>query len=126
MVIAIEDTQSIICMLKAGANGCMLKTDSPDKMRCAIIEVCEGGAPLSSPIARKVVNYFNQIGSSLTKSATLSIRQREIMGLLTQGFTYKEIGNQLEIGTETVRTHVKNVCRRMHVNNRMEAVAQYS
>lgn len=126
MIIANENSHSIICILKAGANGCMLKTDSPDRVRCAISDACEGGAPLSSPIARKVVNYFNQIGMSLTKSRDLSIRQREIMGLLIQGFTYKEIGHRLEIGTETVRTHVKNVCRRMGVHNRTEAVAHYS
>jgi len=97
----------------------------PDHLLDVIDDVCKGGAPMCSSITCKLTNYFHQIGISPPKSDKLSARQREIMGLLKQGFTYKQIGDQLEIKPETVRAHIKAVRRKMNVGSRMEAVVQF-
>jgi len=80
---------------------------------------------MSSPIARKVVRHFHLIGSSSKDNENLSPREREVLDLLAQGFIYKEIGDKLKIEGETVRGYVKNICYKMHVRSRMEAVVKH-
>jgi len=80
---------------------------------------------MSSPIAQKVVQYFHSQAPTLTEAANLSPREREVLELLCSGFIHKEIGDKLEIGVETVRTHVKGIWSKMHVRSRLEAVAKY-
>jgi DNA-binding CsgD family transcriptional regulator len=89
-----------------------------------IRDVSTGGSPMSSHIASKVVRHFHLIGISPTESENLSPREREVLDLLACGFIYKEIGDQLKISAETVRTYVKNICQKMHVRSRLEAVAK--
>jgi DNA-binding CsgD family transcriptional regulator len=72
-----------------------------------------------------VVRHFNLIGNSPREAENLSPRENEVLELLASGFIYKEIGDKLSIGTETVRTHVKNICQKMHVRSRLEAVAKH-
>jgi DNA-binding NarL/FixJ family response regulator len=71
------------------------------------------------------VKHFHLVGNSPRESENLSPREREVLELLASGFIYKEIGDKLNIGTETVRTYVKNICQKMHVRSRLEAVAKH-
>src|ERR1022692_4089399 len=125
MVTVYEDSERIFRALKAGANGYLVKSSPPDQLLAAIRDVSTGGAPMSNHIANKVVRHFHLIGNSPTESENLSPREREVLELLACGFIYKEIGDKLNIGTETVRTYVKNICQKMHVRSRLEAVARH-
>src|SRR6266850_786304 len=125
MVTIYEDSERIFRALKAGANGYLVKSSPPEQLLEAIRDAYRGGAPMSSPIARKVVQHFHLLGPSVDETQNLSPRERQVLDLLAMGFIYKEIGNKLDIGTETVRTYVKNICQKMHVRGRVEAVAKH-
>jgi DNA-binding NarL/FixJ family response regulator len=125
MVTVYEDSERIFRALKAGANGYLVKSSPPEQLLEAIRDAYKGGAPMSSHIARKVVQHFHLLGPSVQESENLSPREREVLDLLAMGFIYKEIGSQLNIGAETVRTYVKNICQKMHVRSRLEAVAKH-
>jgi len=125
MVTIFEDSERIFRALRAGANGYLVKSSPPEQLLAAIHDVSSGGAPMSSHIASKVVRHFHMIGNSAPDSQNVSPREREVLELLASGFIYKEIGDKLNIGTETVRTHVKNICQKMHVRSRLEAVARH-
>lgn len=125
MVTVYEDSERIFRALKSGANGYLVKSSPPEQLLAAIRDVSTGGAPMSSHIATKVVKHFHLIGVSPTESENLSPREREVLDLLASGFIYKEIGDQLKISAETVRTYVKNICQKMHVRSRLEAVARH-
>jgi len=125
MVTIYEDSERIFRALKAGANGYLVKSSPPTQLLAAIRDVSTGGAPMSSHIASKVVRHFHLIGISPRESENLSPREREVLDLLAGGFIYKEIGDQLKISPETVRTYVKSICQRMHVRSRLEAVAKH-
>ena len=121
-----EEDEKIFEALAAGANGYILKKTTPSKMLEAIKELNEGGAPMSSQIARKVVNAFQKIPDGThTQIDTLSNREAEILELLAKGLLYKEIAAQLFIAQETVRKHVYHIYEKLHVNNRIEAVNKY-
>ena len=125
MVTIYEDSERIFRALTAGASGYLVKSSHPDLLLEAIRDVYKGGAPMSSHIARKVVRHFHKIGVSNKESENISAREREVLDLLSKGFIYKEIGDKLNIGAETVRSHVKNICQKMHVRGRLEAVAKH-
>jgi DNA-binding NarL/FixJ family response regulator len=125
MVTIYEDSERIFRALKAGASGYLVKSSPPEQLLESIRDVYKGGAPMSSHIARKVVRHFNLIGISPTETENLSNREREVLDLLSQGYIYKEIGDKLNIGMETVRTYVKNICYKIHVRSRLEAVAKH-
>ncbi len=125
MLTVYEDSESIFRALKAGADGYLVKSSPPSKLLEAIQDVSKGGAPMSSPIARKVVQHFHAAQPSGSHGEELSPREREVLDLLASGYIYKEIGDKLGIGVETVRTYVKNICEKMHVRSRLEAVARH-
>jgi DNA-binding NarL/FixJ family response regulator len=118
-----EEDEKIFEALAAGANGYMLKKTAPAKILEAIRELYEGGAPMSSQIARKVVNAFQKPHSAQIDS--LSNREAEILEYLAKGLLYKEIAAHLNIAQETVRKHVYHIYEKLHVNNRVEAVNKY-
>ncbi|MBS1563843.1 MAG: response regulator transcription factor [Bacteroidetes bacterium] len=125
-----EEDEKIFEALRAGASGYILKKTAPGKLLDAIKELSEGGAPMSSQIARKVVAAFSKARPSEEASATddigtLSNREKEILELLSKGMLYKEIANNLFISPETVRKHVYHIYEKLHVNNRVEAVNKY-
>jgi DNA-binding NarL/FixJ family response regulator len=131
-----EEDEKIYEALRAGANGYILKKTAPLKLLEAIKELYEGGAPMSSLIARKVVAAFSQrkpaetlVSSEATAAAgnirILSSREKEILELLSRGMVYKEIAAQLFISAETVRKHVYHIYEKLHVNNRVEAVNKF-
>jgi len=125
MVTVYEDSERIFKALKAGASGYLVKSGPPSQLLDSVRDVFAGGAPLSSHIARKVVRHFRLLGPAPLEAGNLSPRELQVLGLLSSGFIYKEIGDQLDIGLETVRTYVKNICLKMHVRNRLEAVAKH-
>jgi DNA-binding NarL/FixJ family response regulator len=125
MLTVYEDSESIFRALKAGAAGYLVKSSPPAKLLEAIVDVSKGGAPMSSPIARKVVQHFHHVGPAPAPAQELSPREREVLDLLSSGYIYKEIGDKLGISSETVRTYVKNICEKMHVRSRLEAVGRH-
>lgn len=122
-----EEDEKIFEALSAGASGYILKKTTPAKLLDAIQELHQGGAPMSSQIARKVVLAFQQKPASLTNGSLsmLTRRELEILEMLAKGLVYKEITEKLFISSETVRKHVYNVYNKLHVSNRVEAVNKY-
>lgn len=125
MLTVYEESAQIFRALRAGASGYLLKSSPPQQLFAAIRDVHEGGAPLSSHIARQVVQHFHQEGRVARESHGLSPRESEVLDLLAAGYIYKEIADRLTMGQETVRTHVKNICAKMQVRSRVEAVAKH-
>jgi len=124
MLTVYEDTASIFSALKAGACGYLLKRSSPGEILDAINNVCTGGAPMTSEIARKVVMTF-QSPASGPAAATLSAREQEILELLSQGKVSKEIADQLGISYHTVRVHLKHIYEKLHVRSHAEAMLKF-
>jgi DNA-binding NarL/FixJ family response regulator len=127
-----EEDEKIFEALAVGANGYILKKTAPNRMLDAIRELHDGGAPMSSQIARKVVAAFSHgaAGNPFQTGAPrkldgLSNRETEILELLAKGLLYKEIAVQLTISQETVRKHVYHIYEKLHVNNRVEAVNKF-
>jgi DNA-binding NarL/FixJ family response regulator len=118
-----EDTDRIFAALKAGASGYLLKSSSPQKIIEAIAEVNQGGSPMSGSIARKVISTFYPTPQANDEnSPKLSTREHEILTLLSKGFRYKEIAYKLNISTETVRTHIRNIYQKLQVESSIEAI----
>jgi DNA-binding NarL/FixJ family response regulator len=117
-----DDDEKIFESLKAGASGYLLKKTPPAKILEAIAELHNGGSPMSSRIARKVVQTFHAIGTSSEETENLSKREHEILIYLAKGYRYKEIAEALFISIETVRTHLRNIYEKLHVRSRSEAV----
>ena len=124
-----EDDEQIFEALSAGASGYILKKTPPGKLLEGIQELMEGGSPMSSQIARKVVAAFqnkkSDTHSSESALAILSKREKEILEMLSKGLLYKEISDAVFISTETVRKHVYHIYEKLHVTNRVEAVNKY-
>lgn len=125
MVTVYEDSERIFRALKAGASGYLLKSSPPQQLLEAVRDVHTGGAPMSSQIARQVVRHFHSAGAMPEQKPPLSPRERQVLELLSTGYIYKEIADELDIGAETVRTYVKSICQKMHARNRLEAVARH-
>lgn len=125
MLTMYEDSDHIFNALSAGAMGYLLKRTPPMKLLEAIREVQHGGSPMSSQIARMVVNSFKKMGVSSEEMKNLTNREEEILSFLAKGFKYKEIGEKLFIGTETVRSHLRNIYEKLQVRSRTEAVVKY-
>lgn len=115
-----DDTDKIVKALQAGASGYLLKDTPPAEIVAAIRDVRNHGAPMSRDVARKLVATFHQPARDTDEPLTL--RESEILGLLGEGLLYKEIGDRLTIKLDTVRTHVKNIYRKLHVRSRTEAL----
>jgi len=121
MLTVYEDSDLIFKALQAGAHGYLLKRSSPDKILEAIVEVSRGGAPMSSNIARKVVQAFQDQGLSQEDQARLTPREEEILNGVVRGLINKEIADELSISVETIRVHLKSIYEKLHVRSRTEA-----
>ncbi len=117
-----EDSDQVFDALKSGASGYILKNTTPNKIIESIIELSEGGSPMSPSIARKVINTFNSSNSSSTVEDLLTQREFEIIKLLSKGFLYKEIADQLFISISTVKRHINHIYEKLQVQNKTEAV----
>lgn len=125
MLTILKTDQEIFSALEAGASGYLLKSATSDEIIEAIRDVHRGGSPMTSAIARRVIQTFQERGDEKRSLESLSPREREIIELVAQGYIYKEISDQLAIGVETVRTHLHNVYQKLHVKNKGEAVARF-
>ncbi|MBK9140096.1 MAG: response regulator transcription factor [Verrucomicrobia bacterium] len=125
MLTVYEDADQIFRALRNGARGYLLKRTAPARLLEAITEAHEGGAPMSPQIARKVVQHFHQLGPVVAEVDRLTPREREVLDELAKGSLYKEIASRLGIGVETVRTYLASIYRKLHVQNRTEAVVKY-
>lgn len=116
-----EDDDNIFESLKAGASGYLLKKTAPAKILDAIAEVHNGGSPMSSQIARKVIDSF-QNKNTIDTTAELTPREKEILKALAKGLRYKEIADEINISIETVRSHVRHIYEKLQVQSRTEAL----
>ena len=125
MLTTYEEHDLIFNSLRAGASGYLLKQMLHGELVQAIEQVHAGGAPMSMQIARKVVNYFNQFQQAPADVETLTRREHEILELLAKGYYYKEIGTTLGISMNTVRTHLKHIYEKLHVQSRKDATLKF-
>ncbi len=125
MLTVYQDSTLLIQSLMAGASGYLLKRTSPDELLEAIREVCQGGAPMTPGMARRVVQHFQQAPAPSSELARLTPREKDVLDQLTRGFSYKEVADNLHIGTGTLQTHVHNIYEKLRVHSRTEAVVKY-
>lgn len=115
-----EDNDQVFEALKAGATGYILKNTAPEKIVEAIMELHEGGSPMSPKIARKVLQSFSKVENPVLQ--LISKREREVLDLLSKGYLYKEIADQLNITLSTVKRHLNHIYEKLQVQNKTEAV----
>jgi DNA-binding NarL/FixJ family response regulator len=126
MLTAYEDTENIFAALAAGASGYLLKRTPRAELLEAIKEVNRGGSPMSTHIARKVVQSFRTpTAAPPPPEHNLSAREQEVLDCLSQGFLYKEIAEKLGISYETVHTYIRRIYEKLQVRTRTEAVAKF-
>lgn len=125
MVTVYEDTERIFKALRAGACGYLLKRCTPDELVSAIREVRQEGAPMSREIARKVIASFQEPVATAAEVEGLSPRELEILELLAEGFSNKQIADRVGIADGTVRWHLRHVYNKLHVRSRTEAALKF-
>ncbi|CAN5540957.1 response regulator transcription factor [soil metagenome] len=126
MLTVFEDGEKIFDAIKAGANGYLLKKDSPQKILDAIEEVYKGESPMNGMMAAKVLDYFHQSPQkkTLLYESNLTEREKEILHLLIKGLSYKEIAASIFISVETLNSHIKNIYRKLNVHSRNELASR--
>ena len=125
MLTVYQNTEHIFNALAAGATGYLLKQTPPAELLEAIAEVHGGGSPMSSHIARKIVQSFQRESPPERESTALSPRETEVIKLLAKGYLYKEIAEMLRLTYATVHTHIRHIYEKLHVRSRTEAVAMH-
>ena len=121
-----DDDHRVFEALKAGANGYILKSSTPDEILAAVRELNDGGSPMSAHVARRVVTQLRPAKQERDNgNELLSTRENEVLALLAEGLLYKEIGERLGISTGTIKQHIHRIYDKMHVQNRTEAVNRY-
>ncbi len=125
MLTMFDDADRIFGALRAGASGYLLKRSAATDLVGAIREVHGGGSPISPQIARKVFQFFRTEDKAQPQGDELTERERELLGLLARGRQYKEIADQLKISTDTVRSHIRRIYRKLHVHSRTEATVKF-
>ena len=125
MLTVYEESDQIFDSLRAGASGYLLKRSAEKELLEAIAQVYQGGSPMSSLVARKVVQFFNRLGDAAPELQRLSPREMEILELLSRGAAYKEIGDRLALSIHTVRMHIRGIYGKLQVHSRGEAVSKY-
>ena len=120
-----DDSRMVFESLKAGASGYLIKNLPPAQILAAVEEVHRGGSPMSSQIARMLVQQFQQAGRGHSELARLTPREAEVLGLAVKGYRSKEIADALSLGVQTVQTHFRNIYEKLQVRSRAEAVARY-
>ena len=125
MLTAYEDTENIFNALAAGASGYLLKRTTSAELIAALRDVRAGGSPMTTHIARKVVQSFQRAPAANPTTDNLSQREQEVLDCLAQGLIYKEIAEKLGISYETVHTYIRRIYEKLQVRTRTEAVAKF-
>lgn len=125
MLTVYEDTEAVFSALRAGASGYLLKQTPIEELLTALREIHGGGSPMSSHIARKVVQSFQEEGAANQALEFLSPREREVLELVAEGFLFKEIAEKLGLSFGTVHTYCRRIYEKLHVRSRGQAVAKW-
>ena len=120
-----ENTDLIFKALAAGASGYLLKQTPPEELLASLRDVCNGGSPMTSHIARKVVASFRQSGDASRELEQLTPREQQVLDHLAKGFLYKEIADAMAISFDTVHSHIRKIYEKLHVRTRTEAVNKF-
>jgi DNA-binding NarL/FixJ family response regulator len=126
MLTVYEDPDHIFKALSSGASGYLLKRTPRAELLDAVKDVYAGGSPMSSNIARKIVQSFQRFSPSPAEPDNLSPREREVLELLARGYLYKEIADSLRISVPTVNTHIRRIYEKLHVRSRSQAIARFT
>jgi DNA-binding NarL/FixJ family response regulator len=124
MLTVFDDNKNVFESLKAGANGYVLKKTPPAKLLEYINEAASGGAPMTSSIASQVLKMFSEINDPVHADYNLSEREKQVLQFLVNGYSYKMIAAEMFIAVDTVRSHIKKIYEKLHVNSKSEAVAK--
>ncbi|SIT02514.1 response regulator [Belliella pelovolcani] len=124
MLTVFDDNKNIFEALQNGANGYILKKTPPAKLLEYIQEAATGGAPMTASVASQVLKMFAQINIPSDNDYNLSEREKQVLQLLVKGYSYKLIAAEMFIAIDTVRSHIKKVYEKLHVNSKSEAVAK--
>jgi DNA-binding NarL/FixJ family response regulator len=122
---AMDDEELVFLALEAGADGYLLKRTKPSELRTALLDVLGGGAPMTSEIARRVIESFREKNQIRDESIRLTMREEQVLVLISQGYTNKTIADKLGLSIDTVCGHLKLVFKKLHVSSRTEAVIRY-
>jgi DNA-binding NarL/FixJ family response regulator len=126
MLTVYEDADAVFRALRAGATGYLLKQTPFGEVLGALREIYQGGSPMSSHIARKVVQSFQETGAANRGVDKLSQRESEVLELVAQGYLFKEIGEKLGVSYGTVHTYSRRIYEKLHVRSRAQAVAKFN
>jgi DNA-binding NarL/FixJ family response regulator len=124
MLTVFDDNKNVFEALKNGANGYLLKKTPPAKLLEYISDVASGGAPMTSSIATQVLKMFSELPQRSNNEYNLSEREKQVLQLLVNGYSYKMIANEMFIAIDTVRSHIKKIYEKLQVNSKSEAVAK--
>lgn len=124
MLTVYHDSHKIFNSLVAGASGYLLKHTSLPEIKESIENLLQGGAPMSPQIARKVIEYFNQTQPEKKPESNLTAREQDIVNGLVDGLSYKLIADRYDISIDTVRAHIRNIYKKLHVNSKAEVIAK--
>ena len=124
MLTVYHDSHKIFDSLKAGASGYLLKHTSLPEIKESIENLMKGGAPMSPQIARKVISHFNKEAPKKNEESMLTNREQDIVNGLVDGLSYKLIADRYDISIDTVRAHIRNIYKKLHVNSKAEVIAK--
>ncbi|MBD3615168.1 MAG: response regulator transcription factor [Gracilimonas sp.] len=124
MLTVYHDSHKIFDSLKAGASGYLLKHTSLPEIKESIENLLKGGAPMSPQIARKVISHFNEEAPKKNEDSMLTNREQDIVNGLVDGLSYKLIADRYDISIDTVRAHIRNIYKKLHVNSKAEVIAK--
>jgi DNA-binding NarL/FixJ family response regulator len=124
MLTVFDDNTNVFEAIKSGANGYILKKTQPAKLLEYIEDAHNGGAPMSSSIATQVLKMFSQVHHPVHEDYNLTEREKKVLQLLVNGYSYKMIAAEMFIAIDTVRSHIKKIYEKLHVNSKSEAVAK--
>lgn len=124
MLTVFDDNRNIFQAISNGANGYILKKTAPAKLLEYIAEAQTGGAPMTASVATQVLKMFSSMNNEKGEDYNLSEREKQVLQFLVDGYSYKMIAGEMFIAIDTVRSHIKKIYEKLHVNSKSEAVAK--
>jgi DNA-binding NarL/FixJ family response regulator len=124
MLTVFDDNKNVFEAIRSGANGYVLKKTPPAKLLEYIGEAASGGAPMTASVATQVLKMFSNMNNETGEDYNLSEREKQVLQLLVDGYSYKMIAGEMFIAIDTVRSHIKKIYEKLHVNSKSEAVAK--